>query len=187
MTVQGARPTFGERARLVTARRLPELSPDTVELGVQLTRAAHAHEMLSERTIHRHDRRTWVSFRLLYVLWVNDALTASDLARLLHLSRQTVSNALRTLEQEGLIVRTRDAHDARMMLVHLTDAGVSSIEGALLAQFRLDELSFDVLTPAERSQLVRLLERIRARMVELEIETTELERLPSARSSTRTT
>lgn len=182
MTVQGPPPTFGERARRATTRRFPELSPDTIELGVQLTRAAHAHEMLSERAIHRHDRRTWVSFRLLYVLWVNDSLSASELARFLHLSRQTVSNTLRALEQDGLIVRAKDAHDARMMSIRLTDAGVQSIESAVLAQFRLDEISFDVLTLEECRLLAALLERIRARMVQLKVEATDLERLTSVPS-----
>jgi DNA-binding MarR family transcriptional regulator len=155
---------FTATARSVTAARFPDLDEDVVSLGVALVRVAHHHAALSESLLHRPRGRSWMGFRVLYVLWVFDSLTARDLSRHMQVSRQTISNVLRSLEDEGLVERSRDARDQRLMTIRLTARGREVIEEALQAQFALDAAWFDVLTPTERRQLVDMLERVRARI-----------------------
>lgn len=159
--------SFGERARQIIAHRFPEVDQEAVGLGISLTRAAHAHEVVSEQLIHRHDRRSWVQFRVLYVIWLFEPITGSDLARNLHLSRQTVSNTLRVMESDGLISRTRGEQDARVMTIRLTPHGRESLESALSAQFRLDEAFFEVLSLDEMQTLAGLLDRLRLRLARI--------------------
>jgi DNA-binding MarR family transcriptional regulator len=101
---------------------------------------------------------------------VLEPISARDVVEAMRLSRQTVSNTLRALEADGLITRTRDGQDARLITIRLTDAGRQSVERALQQQFELDAAVFEVLSPEERSQLTSLLARVRGRILTLERE-----------------
>lgn len=150
------------------ARRMPDVDQGAVALGISLTRAAHAHASISEATIHRLQDRNWLVFRVLYVIWVFESVSARDVVASLQLSRQTVSNTLRSLEASGMISRTRDTEDARLMTIRLTDDGLCSVERALASQFQLDASIFEVLTEEERTTLTGLLDRVKDRITELQ-------------------
>lgn len=148
-----------------------QLDGESIPLGITLTRVAHAHGTLSEDVIHRHHDRNWLVFRVLYVVWVFEPVSARDVVEAMQLSRQTVSNTLRSLEADGLITRTRDAEqDARLITIRLTAEGRKSVEEALRQQLELDSAIFDVLSAEERTQLARLLTRVRGRILTLEQE-----------------
>lgn len=155
-------PSFTEEVRRRTKTRFPDAELDATAVGISLARAAQAHAVLSENVVHRQDQRTWLSFRVLYVVWVFAPVSARDVVRNLQLSRQTVSNTLRALESDGLISRTRNNADARVITLELTDKGRDSIEAALQRQFRLDDQCFGGLTAQERQQLVTLLDKARS-------------------------
>jgi DNA-binding MarR family transcriptional regulator len=163
LTVAGRR---AHEARFGSSESSP--GSESTLLGIALTRAAHAHGTLSEDLVHRHHDRNWMVFRVLYVLWVFEPMSARDVVETMQVSRQTASNILRSLESEGLVTRERNPDDARLITIRLTPEGRAGVEQALEDQFRLDSAIFDVLAPEEREQLAEMLGRIRGRIRAIE-------------------
>ena len=150
-------PRTGSRA----PRRLPDLDSEPASIGLTLTRAAQAHSTKSELLVHRRHDRSWLIFNVRYVVWRFEPVSARDVVQWIGLSRQTVSNTLRALEDKGMITRSRDTEDARLITIRLTDEGRASLEESLAEQLELDSAVFEALTAEERSQLVSLLDRVR--------------------------
>ena len=85
----------------------------------------------------------------------------SDLADHLGLTARTITTAVDALERDGLLARRESPRDRRATLVELTPAGRGHIEEWQAFQRQLSEEVVAPLNPAERRQLIRLLERIR--------------------------
>ncbi|RKD75969.1 DNA-binding MarR family transcriptional regulator [Sinobaca qinghaiensis] len=60
---------------------------------------------------------------LLFRLWADDGITQMQLCDHLKCEPPTVTNMVKSLEQNGFIQRKRDEHDARVMRIYLTDKG----------------------------------------------------------------
>ncbi|MGF9696822.1 MULTISPECIES: MarR family winged helix-turn-helix transcriptional regulator [Paenibacillus] len=60
---------------------------------------------------------------LLYRLWLGDGVTQMQLCEHLKCEPPTVTNMVKSLEQNGFIYRKRDEQDARIMRIYLTDKG----------------------------------------------------------------
>ncbi|MEC0124389.1 MarR family winged helix-turn-helix transcriptional regulator [Paenibacillus pabuli] len=60
---------------------------------------------------------------LLYRLWLGDGVTQMQLCEHLKCEPPTVTNMVKSLEQNGFIYRQRDVQDARIMRIFLTDKG----------------------------------------------------------------
>ncbi|WP_440108662.1 MarR family winged helix-turn-helix transcriptional regulator [Paenibacillus sp. QZ-Y1] len=60
---------------------------------------------------------------LLYRLWLGDGVTQMQLCEHLKCEPPTVTNMVKSLEQNGFIYRKRDVQDARIMRIFLTDKG----------------------------------------------------------------
>jgi DNA-binding MarR family transcriptional regulator len=86
---------------------------------------------------------------LLMYLWKEDGLTQSELVERMEVEPPTVTKMLNRMEKCGLLHRCRDAKDARIYRVYLTDAGRALqepvtdiwnvIEHRILADFTLEE------------------------------------------------
>ncbi|MEY8741208.1 MarR family winged helix-turn-helix transcriptional regulator [Bacillales bacterium AN1005] len=60
---------------------------------------------------------------LLARLWEGDGVTQMQLCEHLKCEPPTVTNMVKSLEQNGFIHRKKDAQDARVMRIYLTDKG----------------------------------------------------------------
>ncbi|MBM7602609.1 DNA-binding MarR family transcriptional regulator [Metabacillus crassostreae] len=60
---------------------------------------------------------------LLFRLWQEDGVTQMQLCEHLKCEPPTVTNMVKSLEQNGFIYRKRDEQDARVMRIFLTDKG----------------------------------------------------------------
>lgn len=60
---------------------------------------------------------------LLYRLWLGDGVTQMQLSEHMKCEPPTVTNMVKSLEQNGFIYRKRDVQDARIMRIFLTDNG----------------------------------------------------------------
>ncbi|MCM3724618.1 MarR family transcriptional regulator [Neobacillus cucumis] len=60
---------------------------------------------------------------LLARLWLGDGITQMQLCEHLKCEPPTVTNMVKSLEQNGFIYRKRDEEDARVMRIYLTDKG----------------------------------------------------------------
>ncbi len=107
---------------------------------------------------------TYPQYLTLLVLWETDTATVSTLGERLHLDSGTLSPLLRRLEESGLITRTRQPDDERVVLVGLTDAGralqsrAASVPEAICAS---TGLSLEALG-ALRDQVTEVAETVRA-------------------------
>jgi len=69
-------------------------------------------------------------FPLLLVLWEEDRLTQSEIARRLEIEQPTVANTLRRMERDGLVTTAPDPEHSRRVLISLTARG-RTLEPAL--------------------------------------------------------
>ena len=60
---------------------------------------------------------------LIMQLYKHDGMTHSDLAERLEVTPATVSNMVKRMERDGLVIRRRDDEDERISRVFLTEAG----------------------------------------------------------------
>ena len=93
-------------------------------------------------------------FRVMFCVWVGGEAEPRDIARLSGLSRAAVSSVLNTLERDGLIERTRESHDRRLVTVRLTDDGATRIVDAYRHQNDV-EREFFAKPPQRRPETPR--------------------------------
>lgn len=87
-------------------------------------------------------------------------LTPSELSRNLLVSSPAMTNQIDQLEEAGLVVRSPDPSDRRVVLVGLTDVGRRRIDSALLAHAADERRIIVALTEAERVTLTGLLRKL---------------------------
>ncbi|WP_435135990.1 MarR family winged helix-turn-helix transcriptional regulator [Actinacidiphila sp. bgisy144] len=103
----------------------PSELPDTAGAGplsyaiFQLARTHRAHAAAMLRAMNLHPGQEL----LLMQLFDRDGRTQAELLELVGLDHSTVSKSLRRMQEAGLLTREPAAHDRRVMVVHLTDAG----------------------------------------------------------------
>ena len=113
-----------------------------------------------EKTVHRPLGSTWAGFRILNALWIYDEVDQQEIERLSGNSKASVSSALQTLENRGLIERRRHGTDRRRLLVKMTATGRRELEQAIIEQTRRERAWTNVLSDSEIQQLVTLLSRL---------------------------
>jgi len=97
---------------------------------------------------------------LLAVLWERDGRTPGEIAAVLHVTTPTVVKGANRMAADGLLTRSRDGHDNRLVRLWLTDAG-RALQGPVeAARQSLEERVTVGLTAAEREQLLATLTRI---------------------------
>ncbi|WP_221358712.1 MarR family winged helix-turn-helix transcriptional regulator [Streptomyces beigongshangae] len=108
----------------------------------QLARAHRGHAAAMLRAMNLHPGQEL----LLMQLYDRDGQTQSELLESVGLDHSTVSKALRRMQDAGLLTREPAAHDRRVMVVHLTDAG-RALRGPIADMWRkLEEISVRDLT-----------------------------------------
>jgi DNA-binding MarR family transcriptional regulator len=134
-----ARTITVEEYRELLARRLRAddvAGPDAAEHAELVFNLTRLHHRLSRdfEGVHRRLGWTWAGFRIMNVLWAVGAAELRDVARLSGASRAAVSSALNTLERDGLVSRTRDSADRRLVRVQLTPHGGIALRAAMREQ-----------------------------------------------------
>ncbi|CAJ1315126.1 MarR family winged helix-turn-helix transcriptional regulator [Paenibacillus sp. PK4536] len=102
--------------------------------------------------------------KLLYRLWLGDGITQMQLCEHLKCEPPTVTNMVKSLEQNGFIYRKRDEHDARVMRIFLTDEG-RLLEKPVDQKWKeQQEKLLDSIFPEERVFLRRLLKQMESNL-----------------------
>ncbi len=86
--------------------------------------------------------------------------TPASLADEAGVTRATMTGLIDNLERDGFVVREADPLDRRTVLVRLTEAGQTFVEGMLPGWFQRVSSVIDPLDEAERKTLVDLLQKI---------------------------
>ena len=104
--------------------------------------------------------------RVLIAISVKEGLSQKDLAYLLGIRPQSLSEILAKLEERGLIARERNVEDGRVVNVFLTDEGRKRAEAVKAMREKNAADMFSVLTDEEKDQLAMLLAKVAAGMEE---------------------
>jgi len=101
---------------------------DRAERAEHISTHLPAHIGLLTRLLSKEfgERYSYTEARLLSSL-ADSPRRITDLAELERLAQPTVTLLVKRLEQQGLVRRERQAHDQRVVLVSLTDAGVAAL------------------------------------------------------------
>jgi DNA-binding MarR family transcriptional regulator len=97
---------------------------------------------------------------LLDELWREDGLTTGELARRIGVEVPTITRMTQRMETAGLVARTRDETDRRVMRIVLTPLGESLRERVPDALDAVGARALTGLGEQECRQLIGLLERV---------------------------
>jgi DNA-binding MarR family transcriptional regulator len=126
---------------------------DALRASFDLIRASTRLVQRLEAEVHRKAGWSMAGFRVMFCVWVGGELAPHEIARLSGLSRAAVSSVLNTLERDGLVDRSRESDDRRVVTVRLTDNGATRLVAAYKRQNHVEQEFFGVLPTAERQRL----------------------------------
>lgn len=115
--------SFESAALDAVAQAAPTTDPDALRASFNLIRASTLLTQRLEAEVHHPAGWSMAGFRVMFCVWVAGGLEPRDIARLSGLSRAAVSSVLNTLERDGLVERTRESADRRLVTVRLTTDG----------------------------------------------------------------
>lgn len=90
--------------------------------------------------------------------------SVTDLARAAEVDPGAMTRLLDRLEAKGLVSRVADPGDRRALHIHLTDAGIAIWRDIEQCGQRVHDRALAGMNDADRDQLLRLLERVRANL-----------------------
>jgi len=122
------------------------------QVGHLLRRAYQRHLALFQG-IMGEDGPTSMQFAALFTLWKRGPLSQNLLGRLLAMDPPTVKGVVARLMARGLVVREKDASDARLLRVALTPAALTALPGWVE---RARAISAATLAPLPREDAARL-------------------------------
>lgn len=97
---------------------------------------------------------------LLARLWAGDGITQMQLCDHLKCEPPTVTNMVKSLEQNGFIIRKRDEQDGRVMRIYLTDKGKEIEKPVDFKWKQQQEKLLNGISPEERLVLRDLMKRM---------------------------
>jgi DNA-binding MarR family transcriptional regulator len=142
----------------------PDVPMGSLRVSLPLRRALQHAEQRRARVLARHGVSA-ATLDLLVALrragkpYVS---TPSELAHLLVLTSGGVSQRLERLEREGLVERRVSVEDRRVVMVHLTDAGLATLDRLIDEYMAHEEEMLRGLSERQIVQLGRLLARLDA-------------------------
>jgi MarR family transcriptional regulator, organic hydroperoxide resistance regulator len=135
------------------------------EFNVLFTRAAKLMRSAADAAMSRHGVRVGQNL-VMEALAEEDGLTPGEVAHRLGVTTPTIVKMATRMEATGLIKRRRDARDARLVRLYLTDQGRSLLGPIEEERRRLQERATANLTAAERrhldSALAKIIENLEA-------------------------
>lgn len=103
---------------------------------------------------------------VLVALKKKGALSQAELARLVHVEQPSMAQLLNRMERSGLVKRVLDPNDARRRLISLTTRAAKHLPGSKAIMERTCDSALDGLNDVEREQLLVLLERVNANLIQ---------------------
>lgn len=127
---------------------------------------ARAQAPLRRRYLERiggpHDLRP-VEFTVLLLVWTNEDVTLTRLARVLGVTGPNITVVVDRLEARGLVRRVRSQVDRRSLIIRMQPAGERLAREVAELSRTMEDPALSMLEPAERRTLVSLLQRVIAR------------------------
>lgn len=134
--------------------------------------AKRAMRDASEAAFGRYGVRGGQEF-ILRCLWERDGQTPGEVARRWELATPTVTRTAIRMEATGLLTRTPDPTDGRLIRLYLTERGRSLRDALQTEMRRLSERTLRGMSPTEQELLVHLLTQIRRNLTDTPADTHE--------------
>ena len=106
--------------------------------------------------------------KLLLLVETDGPIRSTDIASALGQAPRTVTEAIDGLERDGLVRRDPDPEDRRAKRISITPAGEAAVAASqpIRNQFLVDV--FGILNQREREELIRVIDKLSARIEELD-------------------
>ncbi len=128
-------------------------------LGYQINLLGRLFARALERRLAPHGVALG-QFPLLLMLWEEQGITQSEIARRLTLEQPTVANTLKRMERDGLVAFAPDPENRRQVLVTLTDKG-RALENPLIAEaVAVNSRAAARFNAGEQAQVMAMLEKM---------------------------
>lgn len=124
---------------------------NVMDCVLRLTRLVRRHPQHGGGGHHGHG-----AGRLLRLVYEHDGASAKELAEWLGIRPPSLSEMLVKLEARGFVLRERDAQDARVIRVRLTDAGKKEMKQRMELREEDRQSLNGLLTDDERAQFCAL-------------------------------
>lgn len=142
------------------AEDCPDADLDVFAASAVVVRLATRLIQDVEQSVHRPAGWTYAGFRVLFTLWTEGELEPRDIALYSGLSRAAVSSTLKKLEADGLVTRTRESPDRRLVTTRLTDTGRKRLIDAYGEDNARNAKLFQDLSAKEMRTLTKLCGRL---------------------------
>jgi MarR family 2-MHQ and catechol resistance regulon transcriptional repressor len=134
----------------------------TLDTFIKLTRCT---DSLLARVAERNTigDLTFSQFAVLEALYHLGPMTAGEVSQKILKSGSNLTTVIDNLERDGLVRRERDTSDRRVIHVHLTEAGSSTLEAVLPGHIAALVEEFSVLSAKEQETLGALCRKLGTR------------------------
>lgn len=156
---------------LECAQQFPALDPSACEVFLHLLRTGDEAFRVTDAYFQAQgvSQGRFTVLMLLYdkACGESNVLTPAQLAEQAGVTRATMTGLIDTLERDGMVTRTPDPADRRMLSVELTAKGVEFLERMLPGHFERIRSLMTALSENERRTLVKLLGKIAEKAAEV--------------------
>lgn len=136
------------------------IEPNAIAVVTSLYRIGQGIKNKLEQEVLARHKISWTSFSILYDLWIYGKMETKELALSAGVSKATISNIMRTLENKSFCRRETDPRDRRNTFVVITPKGKEVIE-ELYPEFHEGEISIvKGLKTDDQKQLAATLYRL---------------------------
>ncbi|MEK4966186.1 MarR family transcriptional regulator [Cytobacillus kochii] len=136
------------------------IEPNAIAVVTSLYRIGQGIKNKLEQEVLAKHKISWTSFSILYDLWIYGKMETKELALSAGVSKATISNIMRTLENKSFCRRETDPRDRRNTFVVITPKGKEVIE-ELYPEFHEGEISIvKGLKTDDQKQLAATLYRL---------------------------
>ncbi|ASV66292.1 MarR family transcriptional regulator [Cytobacillus sp. FSL W7-1323] len=136
------------------------IEPNAIAVVTSLYRIGQGIKNKLEQEVLAKHKISWTSFSILYDLWIYGKMETKELALSAGVSKATISNIMRTLENKSFCRRETDPRDRRNTFVVITPKGRDVIE-ELYPEFHEGEISIvKGLKTDDQKQLAATLYRL---------------------------
>lgn len=128
------------------------------QIGFLLRRAHQRH--ISIFTEHMQNGLTTQQFAVLMRLREAGRLSQNELGRQAAMDQSTINGVVQRLFKRGFVQKNPSATDKRMILLELTETGLSTLLEVMGAATEISKETLKPLKPQQRQTLLRLLRQI---------------------------
>ncbi|MFI9505497.1 MarR family winged helix-turn-helix transcriptional regulator [Nocardia sp. NPDC052566] len=143
---------------------LPSVSAVNGPISHMIARATKAHIGAAAGLLRKAGLTAGPEL-LLMVLWDRDGRSQAELGKALGLDPSTITAKVKTLERDGLIVRTPDPADRRAMVVSLTEKGAALRPEVERIWAELEAVTTRGFSDRQRAEFLRMLRRVEANLL----------------------